>query len=101
VHGELRVEQVGEAEPVGLGRQLEQLAVRIERPGAPLFEDTQPSFLGAEEEAFPRLAGGFIAEGDRYRVGTVPAHLDNDHGAVAANSFHARTDLQFLERCHL
>ena len=49
-HRDIRVEQVGEADPLGLGGELERLAVAIEGPGTALGHELEARLILAEEE---------------------------------------------------
>jgi hypothetical protein len=45
MHGQHRIEQVGQADALGLGNQAEQRAIAVETPGPALFDDFQRGFV--------------------------------------------------------
>ena len=71
VHGEHGVEQVREADPVGLGDQAEQRTVAVEAPRPPRFDDRETRLVVAIQHFVRNPAVGRAVD-QRERVGAVP-----------------------------
>ena len=85
LHGQERIKQVGERDPLGLRHETEQRAVRIHRPRPPDLLDAQPRLVVAVEELLVRLAGRVIGVRERDGVRSVPLNVDDLYGAVGQN----------------
>ncbi len=77
VHRQHRVEEMGQADAVGLGDQAEEGAVAVETPGPALLDDLQAGLVVAVEQLVGDLAGRGLV-GQLQGLGAEP--LDADHG---------------------
>ncbi len=76
-----RVEEVREANALGLGDQAEQRAVAVEAPRPALLDQVEPRLVVAIEQLVRHLAGGRLV-GELERLGAEPLHADDgDHRA--------------------
>ena len=73
---DVRVEEVGEIDPLRLAGQLEGFPVAVEGPGLPFLDDRQARLVLAVDEALGHGAvGGPV--GQRQDLGAVPADVDD------------------------
>ena len=80
VHRHHRVEEVGKVDAVGLGGELEVLAVGVEGPGAALLDQAQIRLIVAEEHTLGhRLLADLVVDRD----GLIADPLDLDDGCRA------------------
>ena len=76
VDGQHRIEQVGQADALGLGDQAEERAVAVEAPGPALLDDLQARLVVAVEQLVGHLAGRRLV-GQLERLGAEPLHADD------------------------
>ena len=88
VDGQQRVEQVGQANPVGLGDETEQAAVAVEAPRAPGGDDLQPGLVVAVDEFVAKPAlGGLV--GQLQALGAEPLRIDDSDDRTGQDAAHA------------
>ena len=87
VDGEQRVEEVGQADAVGLGDEAEQGPVAVEAPRPAGDGDLEGRLAVAVEQFVPEPAGRvLIGQLDRRRA--VPLDVDDGHEAVGQDALH-------------
>jgi hypothetical protein len=85
MNGYVRIEQMGEANAVGLGQQPEQSAVTVERPRPAGAGDLKDRLIGAVDE--PLLRGtGRIPKGNVDRLVSEPFDLDDRRQPVSSEA---------------
>ena len=94
-----RVEQVGQADAVGLGDQAELGAVTVEAPGAALLDQVQPGFVTAVEQFVGHLAAGRLV-GQFKSLRAKPLDADNGHQAVRQESADGGVRFEIFEDYH-
>jgi hypothetical protein len=99
VHGEHRIEQIGQPDALGFGHQSEQMPVAVEAPGSSGLDDLDGRLAVPVEElvGHPSFA---VLEGDLDGVGPEPLHADERHDAVGEDAPYGRVRLEIFEPCH-
>ena len=95
-HGEHRVEQAGQRDPLRLGDQLEVGRGRVERAAAGL-RDRQVALVLAEHDLLAERARGVLV-GQLERVGAMPLHGDDGDDLGRDQPVDAQTRLELLEQ---
>ena len=96
VDGQQGVEEVGEADALGLGDEAEKGAVAIEAPGAGLLGDVDAGLVVAVEELVGDIAGGcFVGQLDG--VFSVPLHVDHRDEAVCQDALDSGVGCEFFQ----
>ena len=96
VDGQQGVEEMGEADALGLGNEAEEGAVAVEAPGAGLFGDADAGLVVAVEEFVGDLAGGrFVGQLDG--VVPVPLHVDHRDEAVCQDALDSGVGCEFFQ----
>ena len=99
VDGEERVEEVGEADPEGLGDQAEQGPVPVEGEGRTRGLDLQARLIVPVEELLSDPAG-LVAVGQGEGLGAVPVDLDHRDRPVGQHTAYPRARGEVLDPCH-
>lgn len=94
-----RVEQVGQVDAVGLGRQPEQLPIGTEAPGLPDLDRFQVGFIGAEQQLRARLAIAALVE-QLHRGRAVPLHIDDGYRLAGNNPLDLEAGFQVFQFGH-
>ncbi len=96
VYGQQGVEEVGEADALGLGDEAEEGAVAVEAPGAGLLGDVDAGFVVAVEELVGDVAGGcLVCQLDG--VVPVPLHVDHCDEAVCQDALDSGVGCEFFQ----
>ena len=96
VHREHRIEQVRQADAVGLGDEAEQRAVAVEAPGTTGGHDVQRGFVIPIEQLVADPAAGVLV-GDLHGGRTEPLHADQRHQPVGQEAAHDGIRLEGFE----
>ena len=96
VYGQQGIEEMGEADALGLGNEAEEGAVAVEAPWAGLFGDADAGLVVAVEELVGDLAGGcFVGQLDG--VFPVPLHVDHSDEAVCQDALDSGVGCEFFQ----
>ena len=94
--GQQGVEEMGEANALGLGDEAEEGAVAVEAPWAGLFGDADAGLVVAVEELVGDLASGcFVGQLDG--VVPVPLHVDHSDEAVCQDALDSGVGCEFFQ----
>ncbi len=94
--GRVRIEEVGEANALGLGDQPEQAPVAVEAPGSPVGDDLEARFVVAIEQFVGDLTVRFlVGQLDRFRA--EPLQADDRHRAVGVHTSDGTVGSKVLE----
>ena len=99
VDGKQRIEEVGQPDAVGFGKQPEQRTVAIEAPGPARLGDFERRLTVAVEQ-FVAEPPGAVLVGDFDGNRPDPAHVADRDKAIRENAFHGRTACNRFECCH-
>jgi hypothetical protein len=99
VDREHRVEQMGQADTVGLGDEAEQRAIAVEAPRSPFGDNLQGGLAVTVEELVVDAAGGvFVSE--RQRVRAMPVHGNDRDQRVGSDTPNGGATGQLLQTRH-
>ena len=95
MYGEIRVKQMGEADSVCFGCQLELVAVGVKTPRQVLVHDLDTGFIFPVQKLLPGhiLA---ISIGDVDYVGAIPLHSNDGDSLVAGNTLYRAANRNVL-----
>ena len=96
MHGEHRVEEMREADTLGLGDQAEEGAVAVEAPRPADLDDLQLGLVVSVQKLVGHLAGGRLV-GQLERFGAEPLHADDRREAVGQNAAYGGVGLEVFE----
>ena len=97
--GQPRIEQVGQANALGLGDESKQFAVAIEAPGQAFFDHFEALLVVPVEKHAVGAARG-VFEGQLNRVGAEPLDVDDSNETVGYDAANRRGLLEVFELRH-
>ena len=96
VHRQHRVEEMGEADAVGLRDQAEEGAVAVETPGPALLQQLQAGLVVTVEQLVGDLAGRGLV-GQLQGLGTEPLDTDHRHQGIGDDAANGGVGLELFE----
>ena len=99
VHGENRVEQVRQPNPVGLGDEPEQRTVAVEAPGPALLDHLEARLIVPVQQLVGDTPAGVLV-GELQRLRPVPLDAHHRGEGVRQDPTHARIRLELFELAH-
>src|SRR5215213_12032886 len=99
MHREHRIEEVSQANALGLSDESEKVPIAVKAPRATNFGDFEGRFVVAVEELIAELARRVLVR-QLHRLGAEPAHAHDGHKTVRKNAFDGGTGRKLFEASH-